>query len=220
MRNATKLTVSVFGALAGISGIVHGLGEILQGNIAPDEMVILSWPESPFFDILAGEPAMTIIPNLLITGILAVVVSLIFLVWVTRYADRKHGALVLMLLSIVMLLVGAGFGPPLLGIILGVVATGINAPLTWWRSHLPVSAQRFLGALWRWSFAAALVAWLLLLTGISLFDYFVGVDNPDIVYVITLFAFGLLLLTSLTAIAYDIQRKTASPEPSLRQRAA
>jgi hypothetical protein len=49
------------------------------------------------FDILAGEPAMTIVPGLLATEILAIVVSLIFLMWATAFVRRKHGALVLSL---------------------------------------------------------------------------------------------------------------------------
>jgi hypothetical protein len=104
MRNATKVTVSTFGVLAGLAGIEHGIGEILQGNRAPGGVVIESWPESELFGIVGGEPAMTIVPNLLVTGILAIFVSVIFVVWVTMFVQRKHGGLVLILLSLVMLL--------------------------------------------------------------------------------------------------------------------
>jgi hypothetical protein len=118
MRSATKVTVSTFGVLTGLAGIEHGIGEMLQGNIAPDGMTILSWPESALFDILAGEPAMTVIPNLLVTGILAILSSLIFLIWATLFVQRKHGGLILILLSIVMLLVGGGFGRQYLALFL------------------------------------------------------------------------------------------------------
>lgn len=73
---------------------------------------------------------MTIIPNLLVTGILAILFSLMYVVWAIGFAQRKHGGLVLMMLSVVMLPVGAGIFPPILGMILGVIATTINAPLT------------------------------------------------------------------------------------------
>ena len=76
MRNATNVTVATFGALAGLAGLEHGIGETLQGNRAPDGIMIVSWPGSAFFRIVAGEPAMTIVPNLLVTGILAILVSL------------------------------------------------------------------------------------------------------------------------------------------------
>ena len=97
MRSATKVTVSTFGALAGLAGIEHGIGETLQGNIAPDGMMILSWPGSALFRILAGEPAMTIVPNLFVTGMLAILFSLVFLVWATMFVQRKNGGLVLIL---------------------------------------------------------------------------------------------------------------------------
>ena len=127
---------------------------------------------------------MTIVPNLLVTGILAILVSLIFLVWATVFIERKNGGLVLILLSIVMLLVGGGFGPPLLGIIIGVTGTRINAPLTWWRTHLSIGSQHFLGKLWPWFFAASLIAWLLLFPGSILLDYFFGVNNPAFIPIV------------------------------------
>jgi hypothetical protein len=33
---------STFGVLAGLAGIEHGIGETLQGNVAPDGMMIFS----------------------------------------------------------------------------------------------------------------------------------------------------------------------------------
>jgi hypothetical protein len=208
MRNATIVTISTFGALAGLAGIEHGIGEALQGNRAPDGVMIVSWLGSELFRIVAGEPAMTIVPNLLVTGILAILVSVISLVWATMFVQRKHGGLVLILLSLVMLLVGGGFGPPLLGIILGVAATRINAPLSWSRTHLSGGAERVLRTLWLWSFVAGVIAWLFLFPGSLLLDYFVGVTNPErTIAMAALSAFGLLLLTIVTGFAYDLQRQ-------------
>jgi len=194
------------GALAGLAGIEHGIGETLQGNIAPDGMMILSWPGSAFFRILGGEPAMTIVPNLLVSGILAILFSLIFLVWATMFVQRKNGGLVLILLSILMLLVGGGFGPPMLGIIVGAAGTRINAPLSWWRAHLSIGLRRFLVKLWLWSFFACLIACLLLFPGSSILGYFFGVNNPNLIPILFFFALGFLLLTILTGFAYDIQQ--------------
>jgi hypothetical protein len=74
---------------------------------------------------------MTLVPSLFMTGILAILVSLVFLAWAAMFAQRKHGGLVLIQLSALMLIVGGGFGPPILGVIVGIAATGINAPLMW-----------------------------------------------------------------------------------------
>ncbi|HEX6383594.1 MAG TPA: hypothetical protein VF177_02885 [Anaerolineae bacterium] len=213
MRKATKVTVSTFGAIAAMAGIEHGIGEILQGNVAPNSIVIESWPGSGLFRILAGEPAMTIIPNLLVSGILAILFSLVFLVWALLFVQRKNGGLVLILLSIVMLLVGAGFGPPLLGIILGVTATRINSPLTWWRAHLSHDTRRFLSRLWPWALVAGFIAWLFVFPGSVLLDYFVGVANPERTIAPLIFsAFGLLLLSIATAFAHDLQQQTEAQQ--------
>jgi len=83
----------------------HGPGEMLQGNISPDGLVIEAWPE---LTVLAGEPAMTIIPSFLVTGILTIIFGLLVAVWAAKFVQRKNGGLVLILLSIIMLLVGGG----------------------------------------------------------------------------------------------------------------
>jgi hypothetical protein len=134
-------------------------------------------------------------------------------VWVTMFVQRKHGGLVLILLSLVMLLVGGGFGPPLLGIILGVAATRINAPFRWWRTHESRGTRQFLTRLWPWSLAAGVLAWLLLLPGSTLLDYFVGVTNPERTIATLVFsAFGLLLLAIVTGFVYDTQRQTGAKQ--------
>ncbi len=212
MNNATKVTVSTFGVIMGLAGIEHGIGEILQGNIAPEGIMILSWPESEFFRIVAGEPAMTIIPNLLMTGILAILFSLAFLVWAVRFVQRKNGGLILILLSIVMLLVGAGIFPPILGIIIGILGTRINTPLNWWRTHLSIGLRHFLGKVWPWSFAACLIGWLSLFPGINILGYFLGVNNPNFTVILIFFALGSLLLTILFGFAYDSQRQLDLPQ--------
>ena len=208
MISATRVLISTMGALAGLAGIEHGIGETLQGNIAPDGMMILSWPGSAFFRILGGEPAMTIVPKLLVSGILAILFSLIFLVWATMFVQRKNGGLVLILLSIVMLLVGGGIFPPVIGIIIGALGTRINAPLTWWRAHLSVGLRHFLGKVWPWSFVTCLIAWLLLFPGLSILGYFFNVNNPNLTVILIFFALGSLLLTIFSGFAYDIERQS------------
>jgi len=73
---ATRIVVATLGVLVGLAGIEHGVGEILQGSVRPQGLAIQSWAHSQAFQILGGEPAMTVIPNLLVTGVLAVIVAL------------------------------------------------------------------------------------------------------------------------------------------------
>jgi len=211
MRKATKIFTSTFGAIMALAGIEHGIGEIFQGNVVPSGIMILSWPESEFFRSLGGEPAMTIVPNLLVTGILAILFSLILLVWATLFVQGKNGGLIMILLSIAMLLVGGGIFPPLLGIIIGAVGTRINAPSTCWRAHLSVGLRHFFGKLWPWSFIACIIAWLLMFPGLAILGYFFDVNDPNLTLILLVFCLGTLLLTIFTGFAYDIQRQRVTP---------
>ena len=210
MRNATKVTVSTLGAIMGLMGIEHGIGEILQGNVAPAGIVFLAWPDSAFFRIVGGEPAMTIIPNLLVTGVLAVLFSVTFLVWATLFVPRQNVGRVLVLLAIAMLLAGGGIFPPILGIIIGALGTRITAPPTGWRSHLPVGLRHFLGTAWSWTFIACLMAWLLVFPGLIILGYFFGENNPNLTVILTLFSLVSLPLTILTGFAHDSQRRAGA----------
>ena len=158
---------------------------------------------------------MTIIPNLLVTGILAIFISMILLVWATLFVQRKNGGLIMMLLSIAMLLVGGGIFPPILGIIIGAVGTRINAPLTWWHAHLPMSFRRFAGKVWAWSYIACIIAWLTMFPGLAFIGYFFHVNDPTFILIILFFALGTLLLTVFSGFAYDIERQIESPSGTL-----
>ena len=205
--SAARVVSSTFGILAGLGGIWHGIGEVLQGNVAPDGIVIESWTQGPIATNMGGEPGMTIIPNLLITGVLCIVVSLAVAVWAAALVQRKRGGLVLILLSVAMLLVGGGFGPPLIGILAGVAGTRINSPLTWWRTHLSINNRRFLARLWPWVFGICALSGVLLVIGSLILVYFFGVNNADFFVMNFFFTILALVLTILTSIAYDIENK-------------
>jgi len=69
---------------------------------------------------------MTIVPNFLLTGILAVIFGLVVAIWAAAFVQKKYGGLVLILLSIIMLLIGGGIIPPIFGVIAGIVGTRIR----------------------------------------------------------------------------------------------
>ena len=84
---------------------------MLQGSVRPESLVFQSWPDAQAIETLQGEPAMTIVPNLLISGILTVIAALVFTDVAIRFGGRPHLCSALIMLSLVMLLVGGGFGP-------------------------------------------------------------------------------------------------------------
>jgi hypothetical protein len=121
--NKTRIAASALGIFAGLGGASHGPGEMLQGNVAPNSLVIEAWPE---LTALAGEPAMTIFPSFLVSGILTVIVGVIVAVWAAKFVHKKHGGLVLISLSVLMLLVGGGLFPPVFGVAAGIIGTRIK----------------------------------------------------------------------------------------------
>jgi len=119
----TRAAASIIGIFAGLSGASHGLGEILQGNTAPSGIMIEAWSG---LTSLRGEPAMTIVPNFIVTGVLTIIFGLIVAAWAGAFVQRKNGGLVLILLSLVMLLVGGGLFPPVFGVAAGIIGTRIK----------------------------------------------------------------------------------------------
>jgi hypothetical protein len=91
----TRIAALALGVFAGLGGASHGPGEILQGNVAPNVILIEAWPE---LKALSGEPAMTIVPSFLVAGGLTVIFGLLVAIWAAKFVQRKHGGLVLILL--------------------------------------------------------------------------------------------------------------------------
>jgi hypothetical protein len=130
MRHATKTIATLFGIVAGVAGLEHGIFEIMRGNTRPEGVMIASMgpPCNPEEVWNACEPAMTILPNFLITGILAVLIGTAVLVWSVSFITRRGGGLVLILLSVALLLFGGGLFPPLIGVLAAAAGTRINRP--------------------------------------------------------------------------------------------
>jgi hypothetical protein len=78
---AMRVVISIFGILAGLAAIEHGIGEISQGSTRPAGLLIQWWPDMEAFAILAGEPALTVLPNSLLSGVLTVIIALALAVW-------------------------------------------------------------------------------------------------------------------------------------------
>lgn len=125
-----RVAASAVGMFAGVLGVEHGFFETLQGSVHPGGIMMYAIavpPCQPAAVWHGCEPAMTLIPNFLLTGSLAILAGLFVLVWAARLVQRKNGGLILVLLSVVMLLVGGGFIPPLFGIIAGLIGTRLKS---------------------------------------------------------------------------------------------
>ncbi|MBN1122666.1 MAG: hypothetical protein JXJ17_16430 [Anaerolineae bacterium] len=203
MNRAVQTTALVFGIFAGGASIEHGIFEILQGPTRPEGIMIASMgpPCDPELVWNACEPAMTIIPSFLISGILSVAVGLMVLIWSLAFLNRKHGGWVLLGLSITMLLVGGGIFPPLIGIVGGVVGTGIDRQL-----KPPGRAAGFFAALWPWTLIVFSI-WLLA-------QWIVGYYFNDFIrnsiwgiLLIPVFIIALIVLSPVAALAHDKRKE-------------
>jgi len=206
MNRATRVAISTIGVYAGLLGAVHGTFVTLQGYIAPSGIGINAIGAPCQGDAVwhACLPAMTLIPNFLVTGILAIIISLIIVVWAAVFIQRKNSGLILILLSILMLLVGGGFIPAFTGIIAGVAGTRINSSFDFWRTRLSGSTLSFLAKLWPWTLIA-FVVWSL---GGWILGYFFNQAMIELSFVLFFFCdLGLPLLTALTGFARDIHNR-------------
>lgn len=82
---ALRATAVCFGILGALGGLVHGVGEVLQGAVKPAGVFIASWAEGPIARYLDGDPALTLIPDMLATGISAPMVA--------RPSERRRTAI-------------------------------------------------------------------------------------------------------------------------------
>jgi hypothetical protein len=152
MNIATRVTASIIGAYAGILGAVHGYFEILQGPVLTGGLIIQAVGPPCQADTVwhACLPAMTLMPNYSLTGYLTVIFSLAALFWGVFCLSRWQGGLVMILFSVLMLLVGAGFIPAFTGIIAGLAGLEIKSLLNLNHLKFLQKSSSILGRLWPW----------------------------------------------------------------------
>lgn len=207
--SATRIIASTLGVFGGLMSMEHGFFETLQGNHAPNSIIIDAIGHQANGVFQGSEPALTIIPNFLVTGILAIIVSPIVMVWAAKFIQRKNGVLFLILLSTILFLIGGGLAPLLILVIASAIGTRINKPLTFWRMHLSGNVGRFLTKLWPYSFIVLFLPSLINVQN-AIFGDFFGLNIPNFSAILFLFIFGLLLLSVISGFAHDIQKQTNS----------
>lgn len=212
--SAIHIVASTFGVIVGLAGLEHGIGEILQGRVAPPGLMFPSWPHSEILAAMAGEPAMSVIPDLLLSGCLTVLLSLTTIAWSLAYLGRKHGGIVLMALSFLLLLFGGGMAPPVMGLLVGAAATRIRKPLKRWSVRAPGKPAPLLARLWPYLLAASVLGYLALLPGIPLASQFLKIDDPAIVGWLALSSFVTLMLAVAGALVSDSYQSGRSRPPA------
>ena len=209
-NRATRIYASTLGILVGLAGVEHGILEILQGNVKPNGiMVDAIGPEQKLWE-LATETVLTIIPNMLISGILSIILGGLVTIWAYAYVDRKYGAVVLLFLSIALFLVGGGFAPIFLTILAFIAATRINRPLKFWRSRVPATLRNLIAMLWPWTLIVSVVSFVIAVEIAIFGEPILGLVGAETAYLIQ-FILGLaMLLLAIVALpaanAHDAKR--------------
>lgn len=210
-NHATKTVASTFGVLVGLAGIQHGIFEILQDNVATTDFMIDAIGTEQMFWEYATETALTIIPNFLVTGIFAVIFGLLVTIWSWAFIERKYGALIFGLLSLILWLVGGGFAPILMALFGFLAALKIKSSLSWWRNHLPISLVNILSKLWPWSLIVYVLVFVFGVE-IAIFGYpLLWIFSANVTYTIqwSLALIMVLLwpISIITAFAQDIKKE-------------
>ena len=209
--SATRIVVIAFAMLCGFTGITAGFFEILQGNVSPDGLIVSTvgpnysvWTTYEIYDLMETYSAITIIPNFLITGICAIIVSVLVIIWAVKFIHKKHGVLIFFILSIIQLLVGGSFVFDL-AIITTLTATRINKPLSWWQSHLSDRMRKFFAAIWPFSllFYSIIAIVLLLIPILSLYHG----ELQDYLELFATLMFLPLVLMIIGCFSYDLENK-------------
>lgn len=203
MNKATRTVVLAFGLVMAIAGFEHGLGELSQGNAGVNGLFIKSWGESELFSVLEGEPALTVLPNMLASGISTILVSVAIAAWCLFFLKRRHSGPVLLSLSLILLLVGGGFAPPLMGILLGLAATKLNSDFPTLRKAATKPFLRALSRIWPYSLTLGLLCYIYLIpVTLALWGIF-GYREIATTIVGGLFAYAMILVSTFTAHLHD-----------------
>ena len=211
MTRGMRTVVAAFGILCGLTGMIAGVFQILQGNTVPSGLVISTiGAEHAMADDFTYF-AVTVIPNLLVSGMLAVVFSSLVIYWSIRGVQRRYGVVILAVLCALQTLVGGGWVVDIAAITC-ILATRIGKPLNWWRSHLPNGLKTWLARL----FPASLVGYVLIATGLLALTV-LGIDSALLIESITILAglmFAPMLLMIFGGLATDVQQNLGSRNAS------
>jgi hypothetical protein len=153
----TRAITSTFGAIAGLSSMAYATAEALEGHAKPTAV----------FFTLNGQPAITVLPDMLLTGLIGLCLSLAFTLCALFFAKRWQGGLAMLLIACLQIPFGAGLVRLFQAMIYSLVGTRINRPLMLWDAILRQPLRSQLSRLWPGSFIVCAILYVIhVLTGI------------------------------------------------------
>jgi hypothetical protein len=211
--NATRIIATTMGVIFGFSGMNHGFFEALQGNTPTNGPFIYAIGEAQRFWPLGTEDAFTLVPNFLVSGLLAMGIGLAIIIWSIWFLPTRHGASVFLGLFVLLFLVGGGIGQVAFFIPTWAFATRIHRPPASWSRVLTPGLQPFLSRLWPWTLALSVLTILIGLE-IAIFGYVPGIGDAESIQnagLLFVLASALLNIVSFVAgFGHDLRRVRAA----------
>jgi hypothetical protein len=202
-RDGRRVVAAALGACVGLSGIDHGIFEVFQGNVRTPGMFIPSIGPAQQMWEHGTEDALTLVPNYLVTGILAVVLGALTLVWSLGFLARPRSDTVLLVLGLLTFAVGGGVGMLVFLLFGWAVARRIGQPARhriWVPDGLRTAASRLRAGLVGLGVTLYVVAVWLAITGVV-----PGMSDADLIFAVCWgFLGGALALFAMALIGTGI----------------
>ena len=195
MTTNLRLTISTIGAIIGLAGLEHGVGEVLQGNVKPQGFYIKSWPNSRLYDIVDGEPAITIMPSILLAGLITLMISILFIIWVMYYLEspyKRYNFIILIGFSLTLLISGGGVAPPVIGLLVSPFIGKIPTQDIHKQRKIQINGKKT--KTWLITYILCIVAYGSLWPGLIIFGLFMEVTDPLLVICLVLVSFSSLFV--------------------------
>jgi hypothetical protein len=209
MNRATRTIVSTIGVILGVAGMNHGFFEALQGSAPTGGLIIQAIGPGQRMWVHGTEEAFTLVSNYLLTGVLAMVVSLVIMVWSVGFIHTRRGPTIFLLLFMLLFLVGGGIGQVLFFLPAWAASRKINSPLEWWGKALPPRRRKTLARVWPFTLAAGAVGFLMALW-LAITGILPGEMDADTTlyttWLILLAAWVLNLVSFVSGFAADLER--------------
>jgi hypothetical protein len=209
---STRVIASTMGVLVGIGSMDHGLLECLQGARPTPGPIVNALGAGYSWTVWkqGGEAAFTLLPNFLLTGIIATLIGVLMILWSLRFIHRPYGPRAFLCLGVASFLTGGGVAQIVLFTLTWGVGTRIRASLAFWRWLLPGEARPALSRIWPWTIAASTLLFLVALE-IAVVGYVPGVsDQMELLHICwkTLgVALGLYVVSVCSGFAQDIDAR-------------
>lgn len=209
-NRATIQITSILGVDLALSSFLHGLFEVLQGSKATGGMIIQAIGDHQRFWVHGTEEAFTVIPNFMITGLVAMFLSIAAATWAVKFGEHQHGSVVFLILFIALTVFGGGIAHVAFYLPIWAYSTRSHKRLKLWRkvfaNRIGVTAGKF----WRVSVAVAVAAFITALA-ISVFGFIPGVEGPDtklyICWSILGVSFIMIHISYLSGFASDVYER-------------